>query len=58
MTYRPVRHDNKLRKEILADSETRAIYEATKLQIDLAMKLQELEAKNVIFLKHKARHDK
>ena len=41
MTYNPVRRDSKLRDEILADPEARAIYEATKLQIDLAIQLKE-----------------
>ena len=45
MTYKPVKHDNKLRNEVLADPEARAIYEATKLQIDLAMKLKKARIK-------------
>ena len=45
MTYKPVKHDHKLRTEILADPETRAIYEATKLQIDLVMKLKKARIK-------------
>ncbi|MBA3662251.1 MAG: helix-turn-helix transcriptional regulator [Gammaproteobacteria bacterium] len=45
MTYKPVHRDNKSRKEILANPETRAIYEATKLQIDLAMKLKKARLK-------------
>lgn len=40
MTYKPVLRNNKLRKEILADPEARAIYEATKLQIELSIKLK------------------
>lgn len=45
MTYKPVRRDTKSRNEILADPETRAIYEATKLQIDLSMKLKKARMK-------------
>lgn len=45
MTYKPVRRDNKALKEVLADSEARAIYEATKLQIDLSMKLKKARLK-------------
>jgi len=45
MTYKPVAWDDKARKKILADSETRAIYEATKLQIDLAIKLKKARVK-------------
>jgi len=40
MTYKPVNRDNKIRNEILANPETRALYEATKLQIDLSMQLK------------------
>lgn len=40
MTYKPVPWDNKFRKEILEDPESRTIYEATKLQIELSMKLK------------------
>lgn len=45
MTYKPIRRDNKNRKAILADPETRAIYEATKLQIDLSLKLKQARLK-------------
>src|SRR5579862_5583996 len=45
MTYKPVPWDDKSQKKILADPETRAIYEATKLQIDLAMKLKKARIK-------------
>jgi DNA-binding XRE family transcriptional regulator len=45
MTYKSVKRDNKSRNEILADPETRAIYEATKLQIDLSMKLKKARMK-------------
>jgi DNA-binding XRE family transcriptional regulator len=41
MTYKPVPRDNELRDEVLADPETRAIYEATRLQIELAARLKE-----------------
>jgi len=44
MTYKPVTHD-KLRKETLKDPETKALYEAYKLQIDLAMKLKKARIK-------------
>jgi DNA-binding XRE family transcriptional regulator len=40
MTYKPVHRDNELRDEVLADPEARAIYEATKLQIELALTLR------------------
>jgi len=40
MTYNPVPRDNELRNEVLADPEARAIYEATKLQIELAIQLK------------------
>lgn len=45
MAYKPVPWDDKAREKILADPETRAIYEATKLQIDLAMKLKKARIK-------------
>jgi transcriptional regulator with XRE-family HTH domain len=45
MTYKPVPWDNKAREKILADPETRTIYEATKLQIDLAIKLKKARIK-------------
>jgi len=45
MAYKPVNRDDKSRREVFADSETRAIYEATKLQIDLAMKLKKARLK-------------
>ena len=45
MTYKPVQRDDELRKEVLADPKTRAIYEATKLQIDLSMKLKQARMK-------------
>ena len=40
MTYNPAPRDNELRNEVLADPEARAIYEATKLQIELAIQLK------------------
>ena len=45
MAYKPVPWDNKAREKILADPETRVIYEATKLQIDLAIKLKKARIK-------------
>ncbi len=45
MTYKPVLRDDEFRKEVLSDPETRAIYEATKLQIDLAMQLKQARMK-------------
>jgi predicted XRE-type DNA-binding protein len=45
MTYKPVHKDKKARKEILANPETRAIYEATKLQIELSMQLKKARLK-------------
>jgi predicted XRE-type DNA-binding protein len=40
MTYNPVPRDNEVRNEVLADPEARAVYEATKLQIELAIQLK------------------
>jgi predicted XRE-type DNA-binding protein len=40
MTYKPVDRHDKIRNEVLADPEARAIYEATKLQIDLSIQLK------------------
>lgn len=40
MTYNPAPRDNELRNEVLADPDARAIYEATRLQIELAMQLK------------------
>ena len=45
MTYKPVKRDNKSLKEVLANPEARAIYEATKLQIELSMKLKKARMK-------------
>jgi DNA-binding XRE family transcriptional regulator len=45
MTYNPVRRTNELRDHVLADSESRAVYEATKLQIELALQLKEARIK-------------
>ncbi len=45
MTYNPVPRDNEVRNEVLADSEARAIYEATKLQIELAIQLKSARLK-------------
>ena len=45
MTYNPVRRSNELRDNVLADAETRAVYEATKLQIELALQLKEARIK-------------
>lgn len=45
MTYKPVPWDNKLRNEVLSNPEARAAYEATKLQIDLAIKLKKARIK-------------
>jgi len=45
MTYKPVSWNDELRKEILSDPESRAIYEATKLQIELSMQLREARKK-------------
>lgn len=46
MAYKPVRRNSKIRDEILADTETRALYEATKLQIDLSMRLKKARLKS------------
>jgi DNA-binding XRE family transcriptional regulator len=46
MTYKPVRRNNELRNEVLSNLEARAIYEATKLQIDLSMKLKKARIKS------------
>lgn len=40
MAYKPVNRNKKTLKEVLADPKTRAIYEATKLQIDHTIKLK------------------
>ncbi len=45
MTYKPVFRDDEFRNEVLSNPETRAIYEATKLQIDLAMQLKNARKK-------------
>ena len=45
MTYKPVPWDDEFRNKILSDSEARAIYEATKLQIELSMQLKEARKK-------------
>lgn len=45
MTYKPVYSHDKLRREVLDDPEARAIYEATKLQIELSMKLKKARIK-------------
>lgn len=45
MTYKPVNRGDELRDEVLADPEARAVYEATKLQIDLAMQLKKARMK-------------
>lgn len=45
MTYKPVSAHNKLRNEVLSDPESRAIYEATKLQIELSMTLKKARIK-------------
>ena len=45
MTYKPVHRDDEIRDEVLANPEARAIYEATKLQIDLAIQLREARKK-------------
>lgn len=52
MTYKPVSAHDTLRKEVLSDPEARAIYEATKLQIDLAIRL-----KNARIKKHMTQDD-
>lgn len=45
MTYNPVLHDNELLDELLSDPDALAIYEATKLQIDLALQLKTARTK-------------
>ncbi len=45
MTYKPVHRDDEIRNEVLANPEARAIYEATKLQIDLCMQLKKARVK-------------
>lgn len=45
MTYNPVPRDNEFRDEVLANPEARALYEATKLQIDLACQLKKARVK-------------
>src|SRR3989338_3136532 len=45
MTYKPVPWDDQFRKEVLSNPESRAVYEATKLQIELSMQLREARKK-------------
>lgn len=45
MTYKLIPWNDKFSKKMLANSETRAIYEATKLQIDLSLKLKKARFK-------------
>lgn len=45
MTYNPVPHDHELLDEVLSDPEALAIYEATKLQIDLALQFKKARIK-------------
>ena len=45
MTYKPVPWNDEFRKEVLSDPEARAIYEATKLQIELSMQLKKARKK-------------
>lgn len=58
MTYNPVPHDNELLDDLLSDPEALAIYEATKLQIDLALQLknarlkQKMTQEEVAFILH------
>lgn len=45
MTYNPIRRNKELRDEVLSDPEARAVYEATKLQIELALQLKKARIK-------------
>ena len=45
MAYKPIYRDDELRKEVLSNPKARAVYEATKLQIDLSMKLKKARIK-------------
>lgn len=45
MPYKPVPHDNEVLDDLLSDPEALAIYEATKLQIDLALQLKNARIK-------------
>lgn len=45
MSYKPVPHDDEFRNEVLSDPEARAVYEATKLQIELSMALKKARHK-------------
>jgi len=46
MVYKPIKNaHNKLRKKILSDPKVRAVYDATKLQIELSMKLKSARMK-------------
>lgn len=45
MTYKPVQRDDDIHNEVLANAEARAIYEATKLQIELAIQLKSARKK-------------
>lgn len=45
MAYKPVSTHDKLRDEVLADPEARAMYEASKLQIELSLALKNARKK-------------
>lgn len=45
MTYKPVYTHDKLRREVLSDPESRAIYEAQKIQIELSLALKNTRKK-------------
>lgn len=47
MKYKPVKRSNKSVKAIMADPKSRAIYEATKLQIDLTVQLKKAKIKKI-----------
>ncbi len=45
MTYKPVPWDNEILKDVMNDPEAHAIYEATKLQIELSVALRKAREK-------------
>lgn len=48
MTYNPIFTHDKLRKEVLADHEARAMYEAFKLQIKLSLVQKNMSKKRYL----------
>ncbi len=51
MTYKPVFSHNDIRREVLDDPEAKAIYDATKMQIEIAIKLKQDGIEKLIGMK-------